>query len=323
MIGSSRAFSHHGIADVRRFFRAGLAGARISHGTSSAHSTRTFKPIIIMFYHDGGKLQYKVRVDRPNPLFAKALQQAIGGIQGEIRVCLQYLFQAWGTRGPQKYRDLLLETGTEEIGHIEMLATAVALNLEGAPSEMEEAAKDPIVAATLGGMNVQHVITSCMAALPVDASGVPFNCSHVYASGNAAADMLANVTAESTGRMLAVQLHKMTDDPGMKDMLAYLIARDTMHQNQFLAAWEDLGGRANHPIPDSFPQEDENQEYNYAFLRYGKDPSVMPEVGPWNEGPSFDGRSTFSTRIMKPEGGEPNLGPASPKSGAQQQQIAP
>ena len=176
----------------------------------------------------GGKLQYEVRVDRPNPLFAKALQQAIGGIEGEIRVCLQYLFQAWGSRGPSKYRDLLLETGTEEMGHIEMLATAVTLNLEGAPLEQEKAAKDPIVAATLGGMNVRHVISTCMAAMPVDSNGVPFDCGHVYASGNAAADMLANVTAESTGRMLAVQLYKMTDDPGMKDMLKFLIARDTM-----------------------------------------------------------------------------------------------
>ncbi len=47
-------------------------------------------------------------------------------------MCLQYLFQAWGSRGPAKYRDMLLETGTEEVAHIEMLATAVAMNLEGA-----------------------------------------------------------------------------------------------------------------------------------------------------------------------------------------------
>jgi Mn-containing catalase len=45
-----------------------------------------------MFYHDK-KLQYKVRVDTPNPLFAR-MQQAIGGNEGEIRVCLKYLFQA-------------------------------------------------------------------------------------------------------------------------------------------------------------------------------------------------------------------------------------
>lgn len=274
-----------------------------------------------MFYHDGGKLQYPVRVEKPSPLFAKALQQAIGGVEGEIRVCLQYLFQAWGSRGPAKYRDLLLETGTEEIAHIEMLATAVALNLEGAPLEQEEAVKDPIVYAALGGMNIRHAISACMVALPVDANGVPFDGSHIYASGNAAADMLANVTAESTGRMLACQLHKMTDDPGMKDMLSYLIARDTMHQNQWLAAWEELGGAKNHPIPNSFPQDQENQEFNYAFMSFGVGEDFKAPMGNWTEGKSFDGRAEFSAVSMRPQGEKPNLGKASPKSGAQKEQL--
>ena len=236
-------------------------------------------------------------------------------------MCLQYLFQAWGARGPAKYRDLLLETGTEEIGHIEMLATAVAMNLEGAPVAMEQAAADPVVAAVLGGMNVQHVITTCMAAMPADASGVPFNCSHVYASGNIAADMLSNVMAESTGRMLAVQLFKMTDDPGMKDMLRFLIARDTMHQNQFLAAWEEAGGRASHPIPNSFPQDEEARDFSYSFLSFGADESVVPPAGAWSHGKSFDGRGEFETKRMVPLGGIPDLGYASSDSGAQSEQM--
>jgi Mn-containing catalase len=274
-----------------------------------------------MFYHDGGKLQYPVRVDSPNPVFARALQQAIGGIQGEIRVCLQYLFQAFGTRGPVKYRDLLLETGTEEIGHIEMLATAVALNLEGAPLEMEKAAKDPIILAKLGGMNLQHVIGTVMAAMPVDSFGVPFNCSHVYANGNGAADMLANVTAESTGRMLACQLYRMTDDPGMKDMLRFLIARDTMHQNQFLAAWEEMGGPKNHPIPNSFPMEDELQAVSYTFMSTGKD-GTPPAEGRWSSSRSFDGRSEFKLEHMQPRGEKPELPLAPPHAAAQDPQIA-
>ena len=50
-----------------------------------------------MFYHDS-ELQYEVTVEKPDPAFAKALQQAIGGVEGEIRVALQYLFQAFGAR---------------------------------------------------------------------------------------------------------------------------------------------------------------------------------------------------------------------------------
>jgi Mn-containing catalase len=46
-----------------------------------------------MFYTDY-RLQFLVRVENPNPKFARALQQAIGGVEGEIRVAMQYLFQA-------------------------------------------------------------------------------------------------------------------------------------------------------------------------------------------------------------------------------------
>jgi Mn-containing catalase len=143
-----------------------------------------------MFYHDK-KLQFKVKVDKPHPHFAKMLQQAIGGSEGEIRVALQYLFQAWGARGPAKYKDMLLETGTEEIAHIEMLATAVALNLEKAPSQMkDEMSKvNPLVGAIFGGTNVRHYLSSGMAAMAVDSNGVPFTGSWVLGTGNLAADI--------------------------------------------------------------------------------------------------------------------------------------
>jgi Mn-containing catalase len=276
-----------------------------------------------MFYHDR-RLQYRVRVDKPNPHFAKMLQQAIGGIEGEMRVCLQYLFQAWGTRGHQKYKDMLLETGTEEIGHIEMLATAVALNLEGAPTETKSnMALHPVVGAVLGGMDPRHVLSSGLAALAADANGVPFNGSWVVASGNLAADMHANVMAESTGRVLATRLYEMTEDHGMKDMLSFLIARDTMHQNQWLAVLEELGelGRV-HPIPNSFPQEKENQEFNYAFVSTWRDPQPDPQQR-WTTGPSPDGKGQFRFVPAQPLGDEPVLAPPRPESHAQLEQMNP
>jgi Mn-containing catalase len=271
-----------------------------------------------MFYQDN-RLQYPVRVDNPNPVFAKALQQAIGGVEGEIRVAMQYMFQAWGARGGDpKFRDLLLNTAAEELGHIEMLATAVALNLEGAPLSMqEEASNDPVGGAVLNGMNLRHILSTGLAALPEDASGTPFNASHVYASGNIAADMMANAMAEQTGRILAVRLHGMTDDPGMKEMLAFLIARDNMHQNQWMAAIEELGGlQAVMPIPNSFPLEEENREFSYVYLGFKADGSE-PARGRWSEGPTIDGNGEFSVRHHEPMGEEPQLAAAPPNSGAQ------
>lgn len=264
-----------------------------------------------MFYHDN-KLQYNVRVDKPNPMFAKMLQQAIGGVEGEMRVCMQYLFQAWGCRGPVKYRDMLLETGTEEIAHIEMLATAVALNLEGAPVEMqEEAAGNPAVEAALGGTMPRHILSAGLAAMPVDSNGVPFTGASVVASGNLAADMYANVMAESTGRLLATRLYEMTDDAGMKDMLSFLIARDSMHQNQWLAVLEELGDHL--PIPNTFPRELENQDFSYAFMSTHIDKKPAPDAR-WVQGRSIDGHGEFSyIHESDLAGDKPDLAPPDPR----------
>lgn len=280
-----------------------------------------------MFYHDK-RLQYKVRVDKPNPQFARALQQALGGIEGEIRVCLQYLFQAWNSRGPARYRDMLLDTGTEEMSHIEMLATAIALNLEGASNSLVDdlVGKNPIVKDIMGGMDPRHYLSTGLGAMAADSNGVPFNGSWVVGSGNIAADMYANVMAESTGRVLATRLYEMTDDAGMKDMLSFMIARDTMHQQQWLAVLEELGhGDMSKvlPIPNSFPQSQEKQEFSYAFINTNIDP-LSPSVGEnrrWTEGPSIDKKGQFSEIKAQPYGDEPQLGPPMSEAHAQTEQI--
>jgi Mn-containing catalase len=118
----------------------------------------------------------------------------------------------------------------------------------------------------LGGQDPRHYLPAGAAAMPVDSNGVPFDMSHVYASGNLAGDMYANVAANATGRALATRLYELTDDPGMKDMLSFLIARDTMHQQQWLAVLEELGGPHAPPIPNSFPQEQKRQEFSYASV---------------------------------------------------------
>ncbi len=274
-----------------------------------------------MFYTDY-KLQYPVNVETPNPVFARALQQAIGGIEGEIRVAMQYFFQGMGIRGPSKYKEMLLNTAAEELGHIEMLCVAVAKNLEGAPLQIqEEIAANPVAGSVLNGMNFRQILSAGLAALPVDADGVPFNMSHVYASGNIAGDMYANVTAEATGRTLATRLYHMTNDPGMKDMLSYLIARDTMHQNQWLAVLVDLDtAEPQLPIPNTFPMEQENQDFSYVYLGFTAD-GAEPPRGRWSEGQSIDGRGTFSIRPMEPMGPVPAMGPANPDTYPQEAQL--
>ncbi|MCY9390565.1 manganese catalase family protein, partial [Bacillus haynesii] len=54
-------------------------------------------------------LQYPAKPERPDPVFAKKMQEILGGQYGEISVAMQYLFQGWNTRGNEKYKDLLMD----------------------------------------------------------------------------------------------------------------------------------------------------------------------------------------------------------------------
>lgn len=260
-----------------------------------------------MFLHRS-ELAYTVRVDKPNPMYARLLQQAIGGPEGEMRVMNQYLFQGFNARGPARYRDMLLSTGTEEIGHIEVLATAVALNLEGAQSALvDEVATNPLVAARMGGIEPRHYLSTGLGATPADANGVPFSAGYVDAGGNLRADMRANVAAEAIGRTLATRLYEATDDPGMKDMWRFLIARDTMHQQQWLAVLEELEDPAN--APGDFENEGEFAEVAYGFFEHSDRPP--PADARWVDGPSLDGKGTFHVEDpLRFAGPPPELRPA-------------
>lgn len=245
-----------------------------------------------MFFHHKD-LAYTVRVDKPNPVFGRMLQQAIGGPEGELRVMTQYLFQGWGYRGPAKYRDMLISTGTEEIGHVELLATAVAMNLEGAKSEMvDEVVTNPAVAARMGALEPRHFLSGGLAAMPSDANGVPFTTASVDTGGNLIANMRANVAAEAIGRTLAARLYELTDDPGMKDLLKYLIARDTMHQQQWLAVLEELGPEMANNAPGDFENEDEYAKHAYSFINHAPDGEIDPGSR-WLSGPTLDGKGEF------------------------------
>ncbi|MEN2767839.1 manganese catalase family protein [Ornithinibacillus xuwenensis] len=252
-----------------------------------------------MFYHIK-ELQYNAKPSQPDPVYAKKLQEILGGQFGEISVMMQYLFQGFNCRAEAKYRDMILDIGTEEIAHVEMIATMIAQLLDGAPANAQEeaAAQNPAVAAVLGGMNPQHAIVSGLGATATDSVGYPWNARYMIASGNLLADFRANLNAESQGRLQVVRLYESTTDPGVRDMLSFLIARDTMHQNQWMAAIEELEQTQKPIVPSTFPQELEKQEVSYAFMNFSK--GEESAQGRWANGQSIDQQANFEY-IAKPE----------------------
>jgi len=248
-----------------------------------------------MFFHKQ-ELQYKASPDKPDAVYARKLQEVIGGQYGEITVAMQYSFQAWNAHMPGKYRDMLFGIGAEEFGHVEMLATMVAQLLEKAPLGITEDAvqADPTVAAIVGGTDVQSAIVAGAGVRPVDSNGNPWQGSYITASGNLLADFTANANAEMQGRLQVARLYHMTDDHGVRDMLSFLLARDTMHQNQWIAAARELQeeGHESMPVPSNFPLNKEKRDVAYQYLNFS-DGTAAAE-GSWASGPTPDGKGEFS-----------------------------
>lgn len=261
-------------------------------------------------------LQFEAKPDGPDAAFAARLQEVLGGKWGEMTVANQYLFQGWTCRLPGKYKDLLLDVGTEEMGHVEMICTMIARLLDSAPLSVQEAAAEdnPMLSAIYAGSNPAHFIHAGGGPLPVDSNGVPWNGSYITASGNLLADFHLNVTAEAQGRLQVARLFNMTDDPGVKQMLRFLLARDTMHQNMWLAAIEQLkeDGLEEMPVPEAFPDAEQENQFAYQFINFSA--GEESAEGRWASGPSPDGKGEFSYQAKAKAYAEaPVLPPGDPR----------
>lgn len=267
-----------------------------------------------MYFHRQ-ELQHQATPDAPDAVYARKLQEVLGGQYGEITVALQYQFQAWNMHIPGKYRDLVFGIGAEEMGHVEMLAVMIAQLLEKAPLGVTEDAvqDDPTVAAIVGGTDVQHAIVAGAGARPVDSNGNPWVGSYITASGNLLADFQANANAEMQGRLQVARLYHMTQDHGVRDLLAFLLARDTMHQNQWLAAAAELRdeGVEALPVPSNFPLANEEREVAYQYINFSDGAAAAD--GAWASGPTPDGHGEFSY-VSEPQRGVPMPPPTHPDS---------
>ncbi|HGF7587078.1 MULTISPECIES: manganese catalase family protein [Enterococcus] len=267
-----------------------------------------------MFLHQK-ELQFEAKPDKPNPLIAKYLQELIGGQYGEMSVAMQYLFQGWSCRGEEKYKDMLMDIATEEIGHVEMLATMVARLLEGAPVEDQEAAmkKDPAIGAIISGMNPQHAIVAGLGPRPADSVGNPWSGAYIIASGNLLADFRANLNAESQGRLQVARIYEMIDDRGVKDLLSVLLARDSYHQNLWAQAVKELEEKEGTIlVPSTFPRNEERLDIAYDFYNFSE--GDQSKEGSWAKGKALDGEGEYQwLSTLKVEGKAPKLDPVTPK----------
>jgi Mn-containing catalase len=258
-------------------------------------------------------LQFEAKPDAPDPAFARRFQEVLGGKWGEMTVAMQYLYQGWNCRLPGKYKDMLLDIGTEELAHVEMITTMIDRLLNASPLSEDEA-KGNTMKSEWATSNPQHTIVNGGGGYPHDSNGVPWSGAFVTASGNLMADFHLNATAEMQGRLQVARLWHMTDDTGVKNLLKFLLTRDHMHQNQWLAAIEELkaDGLDGVPVPEAFDLDNEIEEFQHLYVHASDGANAMD--GRWASGPTPDGHGEFTVQETPLSYGDrPTLPPGDPR----------
>jgi Mn-containing catalase len=213
-----------------------------------------------MFLHNT-KMMYTVRVDQPNPAFAKLLLEQFGGPNGELAAAMRYFLQGWNEPDGAR-RSMLLDIATEELSHLEMVAQTLALLLKGSPSELVDQVEGTYLGELLDGNTPDYVTLALGSGTNVlggggarltDSQGTPFTAAYIDTLGEPTADLRSDIAAEARAKMVYERLIKLTDDNGAKDTLTFLMTREIAHQKMFEAALASID--ANFP-PGTLPGTD-------------------------------------------------------------------
>jgi len=230
-----------------------------------------------MFVHNK-RLQYTVRVAAPDPGLANLLLEQFGGPQGELAAACRYFTQAVGEDDPGR-KDMLFDIATEELSHLEIIGSIVAMLNKGAKGQLAEGVEQEaeLYRSLSGGGNDSHITALLYGGGPAltNSAGVPWTAAYVDTIGEPTADLRSNIAAEARAKIIYERLINVTADPGIKEALGFLMTREIAHQKSF--------EKALHSIQPNFPQgkllgvpEFTNVYFN---MSHGEDTR-----GPWNEG---------------------------------------
>ena len=180
-------------------------------------------------YHHVKQLMYNVRVSEPDVRFGRALMEQFGGANGELAAAMQYTIQGWSCEDPER-KDLLLDIGTEEISHLEVVGALIRMHFQPMKKELEDADQDPLVAvAGGGGLSL------------FNSMGNPWTADYLKIAGTLEVDLRNNIAAEARAKITYERLLHLTDDQGSKDALQFLMTREITHMKAFTAALDSLG----------------------------------------------------------------------------------
>jgi Mn-containing catalase len=244
-------------------------------------------------YHHVKKLMYTVRVDEPDPRFGNMLLEQFGGANGELAAAMQYSVQGLNCDDPGR-KDLLMDIGTEELSHLEIVGCLARLHLKPLKSVREEAEADPLIAiAGGGGVNL------------FNSQGNAWTADYLKITGELDVDLRSNIAAEARAKIVYERLINFCRDAGTKDALQFLMTREITHMKAFTAALESMG-RPRFSIGSIAPTPKLVDQFFNDSTGEG-DFGDLDTRGPWNEGGEWEFVESPAVADLNGFGGDGDL----------------
>ena len=185
-----------------------------------------------MFLYDK-KLQYPVKIDKPNPRLAAIIISQYGGPDGELGASMRYLSQRYSMPFDE-LKGLLTDIGTEELGHLEMVGAIVhQLTRKMTDAQIQDSAFAP------------YFVDHTAGVFPTAASGFPWTAASMAVKGDPIADLTEDLAAEQKARVTYDNILRLSDDPDVNDVIKFLREREVVHFQRFGEAIELLRRKLN------------------------------------------------------------------------------
>ncbi|KQW67076.1 Mn-containing catalase [Phenylobacterium sp. Root77] len=233
-----------------------------------------------MFMHNK-RLQYTVRVAEPNPVLASLLLEQFGGPDGELAAAMRYFTQGLAEDDPGR-KDLLLDIATEELSHLEIIGSIVAMLNKGAKGQLAEAAMSEAelyLSLTRGGDSHTQALLYGGGPALTNSSGVPWTAAYIDSRGEPTVDLRSNIAAESRAKIVYERLINITDDPGIRDALGFLMTREIAHQKSF--------EKALYAIEPNFPPGKIPGDPAFTDVYFDMSQGDGDASGAWNSGENW------------------------------------
>ena len=167
------------------------------------------------------KLQYPVKIAKPNPKLASIIISQYGGPDGELGASLRYLSQRYSMPFDE-LKGLLTDIGTEELGHLEMVGTIVhQLTRNLKDSQIQDSAF------------ATYFVDHTTGVYPTAASGFPWSAASMQVKGDPITDLTEDLAAEQKARTTYDNILRLSDDPDVNDVIRFLRQREIVHFQRF------------------------------------------------------------------------------------------